>query len=154
MRKPPVAGDRRLGRHHRVLVVLVAAIGGELRDEFEIPGSDTQRATDLIEEEFASEQGGVLNLVFAAPAGEVLDTPERRAAIEEAIARLQSPEFAPAGTRPDSRASGIRSARTQSPTTTGSPTRRPSSIGSFTTRIGRRFSRSRTRFAKPSSQPA
>jgi RND superfamily putative drug exporter len=78
-----------------LLVVLVVAVGGELRDEFEIPGSDTQRATDLIEAEFASEQGGVLNLVFAAPEGEVLDTPERRAAIEEAIARLQSPEFAP-----------------------------------------------------------
>jgi hypothetical protein len=35
----------------------------------------------------------VLNLVFAAPAGERLDTPDRRAAIEEAIGRLRSPEF-------------------------------------------------------------
>ncbi len=78
-----------------VLVVLVGAIGGELRDAFEIPGSDTQKATDLIEAEFASEQGGVLNLVFAAPEGEQLDTPERRAAIEDAIARLQGDEFAP-----------------------------------------------------------
>jgi putative drug exporter of the RND superfamily len=78
-----------------VLVALVATVGGELRDEFEIPGSDTQRATDLIESEFASEQGGVLNLVFAAPQGERLDTPERRAAIEDAIAELQTPAFAP-----------------------------------------------------------
>jgi putative drug exporter of the RND superfamily len=78
-----------------LLVVLVGTVGGSLRDEFEIPGSETQKATDLIESEFASEQGGVLNVVFAAPEGEQLDTPERRAAIEEAIARLQSPEFAP-----------------------------------------------------------
>src|ERR671911_2292681 len=78
-----------------VLIALVATVGGELRDEFEIPGSDTQKATDLIESEFASEQGGVLNVVFAAPEGQRLDTPERRAAIEEAIARLQTPEFAP-----------------------------------------------------------
>jgi putative drug exporter of the RND superfamily len=78
-----------------VLVALVGGVGGSLRDEFEIPGSDTQKATDLIESEFASEQGGVLNLVFAAPEGERLDTPERRAAIDEAITRLQSPEFAP-----------------------------------------------------------
>ena len=77
------------------LVVLVGAAGGDLRDAFEIPGSETQKATDLIEEEFASEQGGVLNVVFAAPEGERLDTPQRRAAIEEAIARLESPEFAP-----------------------------------------------------------
>ena len=78
-----------------VLIVLVATVGGSLRDEFEIPGSDTQKATDLIEAEFASEQGGVLNVVFAAPEGERLDTPERKAAIEKAIARLKSPEFKP-----------------------------------------------------------
>jgi RND superfamily putative drug exporter len=78
-----------------LLVVLVMGVGGSLRDEFEIPGSDTQKATDLIESEFVSEQGGVLNIVFAAPEGQVLDTPERRAAIEEAMARLASPEFAP-----------------------------------------------------------
>jgi len=77
------------------LIVLVGAVGGELRDEFEIPGSDTQRATDLIEAEFASEQGGVLNLVFAAPEGERLDTPEREAAVREAVAQLENDEFAP-----------------------------------------------------------
>ena len=78
-----------------LLVVLVSSIGGSLRDEFEIPGSDTQKATDLIETEFASEQGGVLNLVFAAPDGQRLDTPERRAAIEGVIARLKTSDFAP-----------------------------------------------------------
>ena len=78
-----------------VLVALVGTVGGSLRDEFEIPGSDTQKATDLIEAEFASEQGGVLNVVFAAPVGERLDTPERKAAIEKAITRLRSPDFKP-----------------------------------------------------------
>src|SRR4051794_434515 len=77
------------------LIVLVATIGGSLRDEFTIPGSDTQRATDLIEAEFASEQGAVLNIVFAAPEGERLDTPERRAAIGKAIALLKTDEFKP-----------------------------------------------------------
>jgi RND superfamily putative drug exporter len=76
-----------------VLVALVSTVGGDLRDEFEIPGSDTQRATDLIESEFAEEQGGVLNLVFAAPPGERLDTPERKAAVEDAVARLKTQEF-------------------------------------------------------------
>src|ERR687891_738152 len=78
-----------------LLIALVSTVGGQLKDEFEIPGSDTQRATDLIEAEFASEQGGVLNLVFAAPEGQRLDTPERRAAIQEAVARVRSDEFAP-----------------------------------------------------------
>ena len=78
------------------LIVLVATVGGSLRDEFEIPGSDTQKATDLIESEFASEQGGVLNLVFAAPVGERLDTPARKAAVTAAVTRLKSSEFKPA----------------------------------------------------------
>jgi RND superfamily putative drug exporter len=78
-----------------VLIVLVATVGGGLKDVFEIPGSDTQKATDLIESEFTSEQGAVLNLVFAAPEGQRLDTPERKAAIAEAVAELKSPAFAP-----------------------------------------------------------
>src|SRR4029078_3806897 len=76
-----------------VLIALVATVGGGLRDEFEIPGSDTQRATDLIEAEFASEQGGVLNIVFAAPEGQRLDTPERKAAIEQAMTKLRAAPF-------------------------------------------------------------
>jgi RND superfamily putative drug exporter len=78
-----------------ILIGLVATVGGSLRDEFEIPGSDTQRATDLIEAEFANEQGGVLNVVFAAPEGQRLDTAERKAAIDEAIAKLKTSEFKP-----------------------------------------------------------
>jgi putative drug exporter of the RND superfamily len=78
-----------------ILVVLVGTVGGSLRDEFEIPGSDSQRATDLIESEFTSEQGSVLNVVFAAPEGQRLDTPERQAAVQEAIAEIRSAEYKP-----------------------------------------------------------
>ena len=78
-----------------LLIFAVGTFGGSLKDEFEIPGSDTQKATDLIESEFAAEQGGVLNLVFAAPEGERLDTPEREEAIEGVIAELKTEEFAP-----------------------------------------------------------
>src|SRR3954451_11355531 len=79
-----------------LLVVLVVTVGGGLRDEFEIPGSDTQKATDLIESQFASEQGAVLNIVFAAPEGQRLDTPARKAAIEKAIALIQTGQYKPA----------------------------------------------------------
>jgi putative drug exporter of the RND superfamily len=78
-----------------VLIGLVGSVGGSLKDQFEIPGSDTQKATDLIEKEFAAEEGSVLNIVFAAPPGQRLDTPQRKAAIQRAIARLRSPEFKP-----------------------------------------------------------
>ena len=73
-----------------VLIALVATIGGGLRDEFEIPGSDTQKATDLIESQFKSEQGSVLNIVLAAPEGQRLDTPERKAAIQAEMAKLRT----------------------------------------------------------------
>src|SRR3954449_2236027 len=76
-----------------VLIALVGTVGGDLRDEFEIPGSDAQKATDLIESQFTSEQGAVLNVVFAAPKGQRLDTPVRRAAIAKAVARLKSAAF-------------------------------------------------------------
>jgi uncharacterized membrane protein YdfJ with MMPL/SSD domain len=78
-----------------VLIALLMTVGGSLKDEFTIPGSETQKATDLIESEFASEQGGVLNIVFAAPPGQRLDTPERKQAIEDAIAKLKTSEFKP-----------------------------------------------------------
>jgi RND superfamily putative drug exporter len=77
------------------LIVLVATVGGSLRDKFEIPGSETQKAVDLIEQKFASEQGGVLNIVFAAPPGQRLDTPQRKQAVKAAIAKLKTSEFKP-----------------------------------------------------------
>jgi RND superfamily putative drug exporter len=77
------------------LVVLVATVGGSLRDQFEIPGSDTQKATDLIEAQFASEQGSVLNVVFAAPKGQRLDTPAQKAEVMKAIRLLRSSQFKP-----------------------------------------------------------
>ena len=136
-----------------VLVGLVATVGGSLKDEFEIPGSDTQKATDLIESEFASEQGAVLNVVFAAPEGERLDTPERRAAIEKAVARLESPELRPPRTRRASKAWAIRSARTRSPTTGASRTPRRSSARRSKRRIATRSSPWRTPSARRSSRP-
>ena len=78
-----------------VLIALAFTVGGGLKDKFEIPGSDTQKATDLIQAEFASEQGSVLDLVFAAPKGERLDTPDRKAAVNAAIAKLKTDEFKP-----------------------------------------------------------
>ena len=96
-----------VGDHRRARRSRRPLSAGALKDEFEIPGSDTQRATDLIEAEFASEQGGVLNLVFAAPEGERLDTPERKAAIDGGDRAARD-----VGVRADRRQGGIASPRT------------------------------------------
>ena len=74
------------------------AFGGSLKDEFEIPGSDSQRAIDLIESEFASEQGAVMNLVFAAVYLRTSGTGLRRAATVPAIE--QEPDVVTIATTP------------------------------------------------------
>ena len=99
-----------------VLVVVVATASGNLKDEFEIPGSDTQKATDLIESEFAEEQGGVLNLVFAAPPGERLDG-RAQGRGRGRDRRAGNPSTSRPRTRPGSRASAIPSTTPISPMT-------------------------------------
>ncbi|HST19059.1 MAG TPA: MMPL family transporter, partial [Gaiellaceae bacterium] len=63
------------------LIALNAAFHGHLINDFKIPGSDTQRATDLIDAKFGGQKGAALRVVLAAPNGERLDTAERTAAI-------------------------------------------------------------------------
>ena len=67
-------------------VLLGVGAGGHLRNEFKIPGSDAQRAADLIQAKFPQRQGAGMNVVFAAPPGQRLDTPERKAAVAKAVA--------------------------------------------------------------------
>jgi RND superfamily putative drug exporter len=64
-----------------ILFALQAPLAGHLRDDFKVPGTDFQKATDLITQKFGGQSGAALRVVLAAPAGERLDTPERRAAI-------------------------------------------------------------------------
>ena len=78
-----------------VLIGLNAAFHGKLINDFKIPGSDTQKATDLIKAEFASEKGSVLNIVFAAPEGQRLDTPARMGIDMRASARALSSSLSP-----------------------------------------------------------
>ena len=68
-----------------VLIGLNVAFHGKLVNDFKIPGSDTQKATDLINAKFGGERGAALRVVVAAPDGESLNTPERKAAIEKML---------------------------------------------------------------------
>jgi RND superfamily putative drug exporter len=109
VRDAPVARRRSLGRHHRRPHRPRRTVGGSLRDKFEIPGSDTQKATDLIESKFASEQGAVLNLVFAAPPGSGSTRPRARRRSRRRRAAQDARVQADAG-KAGSRASATRSA--------------------------------------------
>src|SRR5690348_16626088 len=72
------------------LIALNAAFHGKLINDFKIPGSDTQKATDLINAKFGGQKGAALRVVIAAPPGERIDTPARKAAIVKLLAASKS----------------------------------------------------------------
>ena len=98
--------------------------------------------------------GRVLNIVFAAPAGQRLDTPTRRAAIEKAIARLRSPEFKPTDGKAGLTSVDDPFSKATFSKTAASPTPRRNSTRRSRTRTGTRSSPSRIRCDRPSSRRA
>ena len=69
-----------------VLIGLVIGFHGTLVNEFKLPGSDTQRAADLLKAKFPQQKGASLTFVLQAPKGERIDTAERKAAIAQITA--------------------------------------------------------------------
>jgi putative drug exporter of the RND superfamily len=69
-----------------LLIGLNAAFHGKLINDFKIPGSDTQRATDLITAKFGAQKGAALRVVVAAPAGQRLDAEKNAAAVRQMLA--------------------------------------------------------------------
>jgi RND superfamily putative drug exporter len=59
------------------------AFGGKLVDDFSIPNSDAQRATDLLQSRFPAQAGDSAQIIFSAPGG--LRTPQTRTAITAAL---------------------------------------------------------------------
>lgn len=60
------------------------AFGGEFQTEFTLPGSESQRANDLLKERFPAQAGGEADLVFEVPTG----IEGARAEIEAVLARV------------------------------------------------------------------
>ena len=70
------------------VVVLTASFGGTFSDEFSLPGSDSQRATNLLETRFAARSGDSAQMVFAVDSGRI-DRGAPRATVEAAIAAAE-----------------------------------------------------------------
>ena len=64
-----------------LLIALNVAFHGKLINDFKIPGSDTQKATDLITEKFGGRKGAALRVVVASKDGQPID----QAAIEKML---------------------------------------------------------------------
>ena len=67
-----------------VIVGASATIGGKLVDDFTIPNSDAQRASDLLKNRFPAQSGDSAQLIFEAPDG--LSQAESKAAVQKALA--------------------------------------------------------------------
>ena len=74
------------------IIVLGQAAGGRTSDTFEIPGVESQRALDVLEEDFPSEAGTSAQLVFAVPDGDAGTLSDRAAAraVDDALAEVGS----------------------------------------------------------------
>lgn len=91
-------------RHGRIILALwvtlaVAAMGGSLvlgspvSTEVSIPGTDAQRAHDLMRDGFGPgfKQGGTVQLVVYSPDGPLIEEP-RKQAVDDAVANIRRQE--------------------------------------------------------------
>ncbi len=73
------------------VAVAASAFAGSTSESFEIPGTESQKASDLLAERFdgldADAAGGTV--VFVAPDGATLHDPEVQGAVEESLANLE-----------------------------------------------------------------
>jgi RND superfamily putative drug exporter len=71
------------------LGVLAAAFGGHVSNTFTVPGTESQRALNLLNKEFPGTGGATARIVFAAPAGHTLLEPNYRSVIVPTIRAAQ-----------------------------------------------------------------
>jgi putative drug exporter of the RND superfamily len=69
-----------------------ATLSGPASDNFSLPGTESQRAIDLLGKRFPqlSAQGATAQVVFAAPRGKPLTSGTERAAVEKVVAKLKA----------------------------------------------------------------
>jgi RND superfamily putative drug exporter len=78
-----------------VLVLVVASAGafsGQFSEKFEVPGTESQRAQDLLYEKYPGAGGASARVVYQAPAGQTLTDQQNRAAVMESVERASKAE--------------------------------------------------------------
>jgi RND superfamily putative drug exporter len=73
-----------------VLGVLAGVTGGKVSNSFTVPGTESQRALNLLNKQFPGSGGATARIVFAAPAGHTLLEPQYRSLIAPTIRAAQT----------------------------------------------------------------
>jgi putative drug exporter of the RND superfamily len=68
---------------------LSQAVRDDTSDAFNVPGTESQEALDLLDEKFPGSGGATARLVFAAPEGHTLDEPQYREVVDPTVERAQ-----------------------------------------------------------------
>ncbi len=71
-----------------VVSVAAQAVGRDYANNFSLPGTEAQRALDLLQKRFPSQSGDLDQIVWRAPAGSSVDSPAVRAAIHPLLERV------------------------------------------------------------------
>jgi putative drug exporter of the RND superfamily len=66
------------------------AVKKDTSDAFNVPGTESQRALDLLDEKYPGSGGATARLVFAAPEGHRLDEPQYREVVDPTVERAQA----------------------------------------------------------------
>jgi uncharacterized membrane protein YdfJ with MMPL/SSD domain len=74
------------------VIASAALFSGRTSDKFEVPGTESQRAQDVLHERFPGAGGAQARVVFAAPRGEKLTDPKVQAAVTASVDRLKHAE--------------------------------------------------------------
>ncbi|HVM55120.1 MAG TPA: MMPL family transporter [Acidimicrobiales bacterium] len=78
---------------------LKSSFGGEVSNDFRVPGVEAQRARDLLKERFPTQSGSAGQVVFHVPGGR-LDEPARKAELAASLERLRTGEHVTLVTNP------------------------------------------------------
>ena len=70
------------------VIACATAFSGETNDKFEVPGTESTVAQDLLEEKYPAASGSQARMVFSAPEGETLADADNEQAIEASLAEV------------------------------------------------------------------
>ena len=87
-----------------VLAVWARSAGPNVNDNLTLPGSDSQQATDLLEQRFPSQANGTNPVVLTAPKGVKLDSSKYKQPIDDTISALKQDPDVRSATSPFSSA--------------------------------------------------